>query len=121
MKTSRIVTVTVPMVASTCTLHLLWAKQVVNISAHDNGEEQSHMTNEKVIMLIEAHIQPQHRAELVEAARQYAPLVRAEFGRRSVLRHGTIPIHLFSTNFTDRKQHTIFTCSRTLRRTFWRR
>jgi quinol monooxygenase YgiN len=38
------------------------------------------MTNEKVIMLIEAKIQPQCRAELVEAARQYLPLVRAEPG-----------------------------------------
>jgi len=31
-------------------------------------------------MLIEAKIQPQRRAELVEAARQYLPLVRAEPG-----------------------------------------
>ena len=38
------------------------------------------MTNENVIVLIEAHIQPKHRAELVEAARQYVPLVRAEPG-----------------------------------------
>ena len=38
------------------------------------------MTNEKVIMLIEAKIQPQRRAELVEAAREYLPLVRAETG-----------------------------------------
>ena len=38
------------------------------------------MTSEKVIMLIEAKIQPQHRAELVQAARQYLPLVRAETG-----------------------------------------
>ena len=38
------------------------------------------MTNEKVIMLIEARIQPQRRTELVEAARQYLPLVRAEAG-----------------------------------------
>ena len=38
------------------------------------------MTNEKVIMLIEAKIQPQRRAELVEAARQYLPQVRAEAG-----------------------------------------
>jgi quinol monooxygenase YgiN len=38
------------------------------------------MTNEKVIMLIEAKIQPQRRAEVVEAARQYLPLVRAEPG-----------------------------------------
>ena len=38
------------------------------------------MTNEKVIMLIEAKIQPQRRAELVDAIRQYVPLVRAEPG-----------------------------------------
>ena len=38
------------------------------------------MTNRKVIMLIEAKIQPERRAELVEAARQYLPLVRAEQG-----------------------------------------
>ena len=38
------------------------------------------MANEKVIMLIEAKIQPQHRAEIVEAAHQYLPLVRAEPG-----------------------------------------
>ena len=38
------------------------------------------MTNEKVIMLIEAKIQPQRRAELVDAAGQYLPLVRAESG-----------------------------------------
>ena len=38
------------------------------------------MAKEKVIMLIEAKIQPQRRAELVEAARQYLPLVRAEPG-----------------------------------------
>ena len=38
------------------------------------------MTDEKVIMLIEAKIQPQRRTELVEAARQYLPLVRAEAG-----------------------------------------
>jgi quinol monooxygenase YgiN len=38
------------------------------------------MTDEKVIMLIEAKIQLQRRAELVEAARQYLPLVRAEQG-----------------------------------------
>ena len=38
------------------------------------------MTNEKVIMLIEARIQPQRRGELVEAVRHYLPLVRAEAG-----------------------------------------
>ncbi len=34
------------------------------------------MTNEKVIMLIEAKIQPQRRAEFVDAISQYVPLVR---------------------------------------------
>ena len=38
------------------------------------------MANEKVIMLIEAKIQPERRAELTAAARQYLPLVRAEAG-----------------------------------------
>jgi len=38
------------------------------------------MTNEKVIMLIEARIKPQSRAEVVEAVRQYLPLVRTEPG-----------------------------------------
>ena len=38
------------------------------------------MTGEKVIMLIEAKIQPQRRTELVEALRRYLPLVRAEAG-----------------------------------------
>lgn len=38
------------------------------------------MANEKVIMLIEAKIQPQRRAELAEAAREYLPQVRAEAG-----------------------------------------
>ena len=38
------------------------------------------MPDEKVVMLIEAKIQPQRRAELIEAAREYLPLVRAEKG-----------------------------------------
>ena len=38
------------------------------------------MNSEKVIMLIEAKIQPQRRAVLVEALGQYLPLVRAEPG-----------------------------------------
>jgi len=38
------------------------------------------MSNEKVIMLIEAKIQPERRAELVEAVRQYLPLARGEQG-----------------------------------------
>jgi hypothetical protein len=54
--------------------------QVGNTPANENREERSNMANEKVIMLIEAKILPQRRAELVEAARQYLPLVRAEQG-----------------------------------------
>jgi quinol monooxygenase YgiN len=80
MKTSRIVTAAVLMVASAFALHVLWAEQGVNTPANENREEQSNMTNEKVIMLIQAKIQPQRRAEVVEAARQYLPLVRAEPG-----------------------------------------
>ena len=80
MKTPRIVTVAVLMVASAFALHVLWAEQGVNTPANENREEQSKMTNEKVIMLIQAKIQPQRRAEVVEAARQYLPLVRAEPG-----------------------------------------
>jgi quinol monooxygenase YgiN len=74
MKMIRIVTVAVLMVASA------WALQVGNTPANEKREEQSNMANEKVIMLIEAKILPQRRAELVEAARQYLPLVRAEPG-----------------------------------------
>jgi quinol monooxygenase YgiN len=45
-------------------------------------QEESAMTqtNPKVIMLIEAKIQPERRAELIEAAREYLPLVRSEPG-----------------------------------------
>jgi quinol monooxygenase YgiN len=83
MKTIRIVTVAALMAASSWALNVLWAQQAVNTPANENREEQSNMTNEKVIMLIEARIQPQRRAELVEAARQYLPLVRAEPGVES--------------------------------------
>ena len=38
------------------------------------------MTGEKVIMLIEAKIQPQRRAELIEGLREYLALVRSEAG-----------------------------------------
>jgi quinol monooxygenase YgiN len=80
MRTTRIVNVAVLMIASAFALHVLWAEQAGNRPADENREEQSNMTNEKVIMLIEAKIQPQRRTEVVEAARQYLPLVRAEPG-----------------------------------------
>jgi len=71
MKTMRIMTVAALIVASG------WAPHVARA---ENRKEQDIMPNEKVIMLIEAKIQPQRRAELIEAARQYLPLVRAEPG-----------------------------------------
>ena len=72
--------VAVLMAASVWATYVLWAKQAVNTPANENREEQSNMTNEKVIMLIEAKIQPQRRAELVDAISQYVPLVRVEPG-----------------------------------------
>jgi quinol monooxygenase YgiN len=77
---NRIVIVAVLMAASVWATYVLWAKQAVNTSANENRGEQSNMTNEKVIMLIEAKIHPERRAELVDAIRQYLPLVRAEPG-----------------------------------------
>ena len=38
------------------------------------------MPNEKLILLFQAKVPPQHRPEILEAARQYLPLVRAEPG-----------------------------------------
>ena len=38
------------------------------------------MATEKVIMLIEAKIQPQRREEVLKALHEYLPLVRAESG-----------------------------------------
>ena len=80
MKINRIAIVAVLIAANVWATHVLSAEQAVNTPAIENREEQSNMTNEKVIMLIEAKIQPQRRTELVEAARQYLPLVRAEPG-----------------------------------------
>jgi quinol monooxygenase YgiN len=80
MKRNRIVIAAVLMTASVWGTHVLSAGQAVNTPADKNRKEQSTMTNEKVIMLIEAKIQPQRRAELVEATLQYLPLVRAEAG-----------------------------------------
>jgi quinol monooxygenase YgiN len=80
MKTTRLVTVAVLMIANALALRSLRAQQAVNMPADEKRKEQPNMTSEKVIMLIQAKIQPQRRAELVEAARQYLPLVRAEPG-----------------------------------------
>jgi quinol monooxygenase YgiN len=79
MKRTGIMTVTVLIVASAWALHSVRLGQAGNMLANER-KEQSKMTNSKVIMLIEAKIQPQRRSELIEAARQYLPLVRAEPG-----------------------------------------
>ena len=80
MKTTRCVAMAVLMFLSAGDLHAAWAQQAGNARANEYREEQANMTSEKVIMLIEAKIQPQHRAELLDAAHQYLPLVRAEPG-----------------------------------------
>jgi quinol monooxygenase YgiN len=68
------------LIASTWTLQVVRAEQTENTPACEDRKEQSYMTDEKVIMLIEAKIQPPRRAELIEALREYLPLVRAEPG-----------------------------------------
>ena len=80
MKATRITKVAVLLVASMWALQVVRAQQPGNNSANENRKEQSQMTNKKVIMLIEAKIQPQRRAELMEALRRYLPQVRAEPG-----------------------------------------
>jgi quinol monooxygenase YgiN len=76
----RIATVTALLIASAWTLQAVRAEQTENTPANENRKEHSYMTDEKVIMLIEAKIQPQRRAELIEALREYLPRVRAEPG-----------------------------------------
>ena len=80
MSARRIGTVAVLFIASVGALQAIRAQSTENPSPNDNRKEQSSMTDEKVIMLIEAKIQPQRRAELIEALREYLPLVRAEPG-----------------------------------------
>jgi quinol monooxygenase YgiN len=77
MKTTGVVAVAV-LFASTSALDM--PRGQVGYTPAEHRKEQSQMANEKVIMLIEAKIQPQRRAEVVDAARQYLPLVRAEPG-----------------------------------------
>ena len=79
MKLTQIMTVAALIFGSAWTLHPLSSSQAGNMPAGER-KEQSNMSNMKVIMLIEAKIQPQRRTELIEAAQQYIPLVRAEPG-----------------------------------------
>ncbi len=76
----RIATVAALFIANAWMPYLVCADQTENTPANENRKEQSYMTDGKVIMLIEAKIQPQRRAELIEALREYLPLVRAEPG-----------------------------------------
>src|SRR5215467_2721321 len=80
MRTIEIAAVAALLVLNPWTRWMVGAVQTENMPANENQKEQSHMMDEKVIMLIEAKIQPQHRAELIEALREYLPLVRAERG-----------------------------------------
>ena len=80
MRAMRIATVAALFIASAGALQAIRAQQTENTPPNDNRREQSSMTEEKVIMLIEAKIQPQRRAEIIEALREYLPLVRAEPG-----------------------------------------
>jgi quinol monooxygenase YgiN len=68
------------LIASAWTLQVVRAEQTEGTPTNENRKEESYMTEEKIIMLIEAKIQPQHRAGLIEALREYLPLVRAEPG-----------------------------------------
>lgn len=80
MRAMRIATVAALLIASAGALQAVRAGQMENKSANENRKERSNMSDEKVIMLIEAKIQPQRREELIEALREYLPLVRAEPG-----------------------------------------
>ena len=79
MKLTQIMTVTALIFGSAWALHSLSPSQAGNMPSGER-KEQSNMSNMKVIMLIEAKIQPQRRTELIQAAQQYIPLVRAEHG-----------------------------------------
>ena len=80
MRTIRIATVAAMLIANPWMLQMVRASTTENTPANENRKEQSYMADEKVIMLIEAKIQPQRRAELIEALGEYLPQVRAERG-----------------------------------------
>ena len=79
MNTAQVIILSVLMATSAGVLQTAHTEAGKARAAEDHGEQPS-MQNEKVIMLIEAKILPLHRAELMEALRQYLPLVRAEPG-----------------------------------------
>lgn len=75
VKTSSIFGLTVA--CSPATIHYAFA---FSRGTTPREERTMTQTSPKVIMLIEAKIQPQRRAEVIEAARQYLPQVRSEPG-----------------------------------------
>jgi quinol monooxygenase YgiN len=79
MKLTGIATMAVLILAGAWGLHAIRSGQAMTTPTSAR-KEQSDMTNQKVIMLIEAKIQAQRRDEIIAAARQYVPLVRAEPG-----------------------------------------
>jgi len=68
------------MTATVLVVASAWALHFAQPGPANEGKEQSNMTNPKIIVLIEAKIQPQRRADVIEAARHYLPLVRSEPG-----------------------------------------
>jgi len=79
MRTMRIAAAAL-LIASAWTLQVVRAEQTETTPPNENRKEKSDMSEEKIIMLIEAKIQPLRRAELIDALREYLPLVRAEQG-----------------------------------------
>src|SRR4029077_382319 len=80
LTSTRIMMIAALILTSRLAPQILGAEQEGIAPVHENRKEPTAMPNEKVIMLIEAKIQPSHRAELIEPARHYLPLVRAEPG-----------------------------------------
>src|SRR5215467_16321246 len=80
MRTMGIAAMAALLVSNTWVLQVVGAVQTENTPTNENRKEQSHMTDEKIIVLIEAKIHPQRRAELIDALHEYLSLVRAELG-----------------------------------------
>ena len=80
MRTMGIAAVAALLVSNPWTLQGVGGLQTEKTPTNETRKEQSSMTDEKVIMLIEAKIQPQNRAALIDALHEYLPLVRAEPG-----------------------------------------
>jgi len=80
MRAMRIAAVAALFVTIVWTLPVARTQQKGKTSASQTPKGRSPMTDEKIIMLIEAKLQPQHRDDVIVALREYLPLVRAEQG-----------------------------------------